>query len=284
MVSATTAGAQAPRAATLGHVPAAARGPAPPSQSDSYVRNVLIAGAAKNVLDVGRAAVKLPEAYRAGRLMPALAQAVTASPTTHLIDPNAPRVASAASAGRSFTAVDAVGYRAASMLGVGLGAFQMANGIPNIVHAVHDGGPKAIVTTRDGRTGALQAIGGGITLGTFGRAAGMARASGVPGVGPVLLAAAGSASLASPWVLGATVATSGLVFANGRGFLDFMNEGETRTVRQVERDSWNALGVPDKVAYAKERTLAAAHHVPVDVAAQAREAHQRMANWADRVR
>jgi hypothetical protein len=208
---------------------------------------MFLLGLTKNGLDVARSAIKLPEAYRSGRLLPALAQVVTASPTTHLLDPNAPRVATAASHGRSFTKVDELGYRTASLLGVGIGAFQFASGVPNVYRAVHEGGPKALVDTREGRTGALQVASGALTLGTFGRAGAVARAAGVRGPARVALAAAGSASLTSPLILGTTLASSGLVLANDHGFLDFMNRGEQRSFGQVERDSWRATGLDDKV-------------------------------------
>lgn len=220
---------------------------------------MMIVSLAKNGIDVLRSAIKLPEAYRSGRLMPALAQTITATPTAHLIDPNAPRMATAASAGRSFTRFDEVGYRASSLVGVGIGAFQLANGVPNIYRAVKQGGAKAIVNTREGRTGALQAAGGAVTLGAFGRASVAAKAAGVTGVLPVTLAAAGAASLSSPWILGATLGSSALVLANDHGFLDFMNAGEQRSFVQVERDSWDDLDVRGKVDRGATAVRTAAH-------------------------
>ena len=240
---------------SLLHAPAAA----PQGGSgDAYVRNMFLAGVAKNVLDVGRSAVKLPEAFRAGTLAPALAQTLTASPTTHIIDPRAPRIATAASAGKSFTALDEIGYRTSSLIGVGVGVFQVANGVPNIARAVARGGAVAIVNTREGRTGVLQAAGGALTLGAFARAGVAARAGGVTGAVPVTLAAASAASLSSPWMLGATLASSGLVLANDHGFMDFMNKGEQRSFGQVQRDSWQATGINGKVASARDHTEQAA--------------------------
>lgn len=232
----------------------ASMGQAPRSgSSDAYVRSVLVGGAAKNLIDVVRSAVKIPEAARAGQLVPALAQTLTASPTARLIDPAAPRVATAASGWKSFTALDEALYRSASLVGVGLGAFQLGSAVPNIVGAVRSGGARALVDTRAGREGLLQAAGGAVTLGAFARGGLAARAAGVRGAGPFLLAAAGSSRMASPLVLGATFATGGLVFANSRGFLDFLNQGERRSFAQVESDAWRGLGVGAAVRRVRER-------------------------------
>ena len=239
---------------------------------------MFLAGVAKNALDVARSAIKLPEAYRSGRLVPALVQTITASPTTHLIDPNAPRVASATSAGRSFTHVDEALYKSASLIGVGIGAFQFVSGVPNIYHAVKQGGASAIYDTREGRTGTLQAAGGALTLGAFAGASVAARAAGVRGVLPVTLAASSAASLSSPVLLVATIASSGLVLANDHGFLDFMNRGERRGFQQVERDSWQASGIDAKVGAAKTKL----DTINTQIAHHAIDAYDATTGWMQR--
>lgn len=223
------------------------------SGSSAYMQVMLASGASKAVLDIVRSAIKLPEAAAAGRFLPALAMTLTSSPTTALIDPRAPAVATAASQGRSFTKLDAGFYRAAAFIGVGVGAFQAVSGVRNIVDAVRSGGGSALYDTRQGRDGVLQAASGAISLGTFGRAAGAARAAGVTGIGGIAVAAATSPMLASPVVIGATLASGVLVFANGKGFLDFMNRGETRGAGQVVSDSWREMDLKGKVHRARRR-------------------------------
>lgn len=251
--------------------PAASPRPAAGGE-DSYLKTMFLAGVSKNAMDVTRAAIKLPEAARSGQLAPALAQTLTASPTSALINPNAPRIASAASGGKSFTLVDEVGYRATSLLGVGIGAFQVISGVPHIAHAIRDGGARALYDSREGRTGALQAAGGALTLGAFTRAGFAAKAAGVHGAVPLVLAAATAPSLTSPVILGATIASSALVLANDHGFLDFMNRGDRRPVGQVERQAWQATGINEKVAHAKHATAHAAS-----------SAYGAARGWVDRV-
>ena len=216
---------------------------AAPASSGHYLRDDLLIAATKKSIDFVRSAAKLPEAYRAGRLPSALAQTAIASPTNRLIDPHAPTVASALSEGRSFTTFDRALYRSSIIIDVGLGVFRLGSGIPNLVHAVHYGGAKAIINTRQGRDGALQTAAGALTLGLFGRAAGAARAAGIRGGGAIALAAMGSETLTAPWVIGTALGSSAFIFANDHGFLDFMNAGNTQSVRQVEHNAWHTLGV-----------------------------------------
>jgi hypothetical protein len=235
-------GAAMPSAGTATAATAAVAAP-----GSHYIRNEAMASAGKKALDLVRASVKLPEAARAGRLGTALLQTVAASPTTQLIDSTAPEVATDLSSGRSFTRFDRFAYRAAAGAEVGLAVFRISNGIPNVVRAVRAGGPAALIDTRTGRDGVLQTASGGLTLGLFGRAAGLARASGVRGVLPVTIAAATSETLTQPWVLGTCLGASTLVFANDHGFLDFLNKGNTMSVGQTEHTAWTQLGVRQKV-------------------------------------
>ena len=234
--------------------------PAPPPpgaasaevSSRGYMRTVVGVSLGKNVLDMVRAGIKIPEAARAGRLGHALLQTITAAPTTTLIDPSKPTIATAASRGMSFTQVDSVLYRAAAFVGIGLGAFQVVTGVRNLHGAIKADGATAVYDTRRGRAGAMQTASGALTLGVFGKAMGSAAAAGVGGPMAVIGAAATSGALTSPVVMGATLLSGGLVLANDRGFLDFMDRGEERGFVRVQQDSWHALDVPGKVATARD--------------------------------
>lgn len=232
---------------TISAAPAPATRPTPaPTEERGAISRAAIqfsffAGLGKMGLDMARVAAKFPEARATGNLPTAVRQFITAAPTTSLIDPSAPRLASAALGGKTFTAFDRSAYRLSSGIGAALAGVQLASSVPNLIEGWQKDGPAGLVNSQSGRTGVLQAAGGGFALGLLSKAFVETRAAGTTGFLPTLLEATAKPSLSRPWVAGIGFLTAGLVIANELGFFDFLNKGETRDLGQVMSDAVHNL-------------------------------------------
>jgi hypothetical protein len=205
-------------------------------------------GFLQNGVDVARLVKKYPEALRAGRFEPSLGRLgrlPTAIGLTFLtradnriVDPTAPRVASAASLGRSFTRFDELAMKSSVLLGASLAALQVGSAIPNLVDAVGKEGPwhENLVGSTSGRAGMLQLGGGLLGASVFAAALHQTAGQGTGVVGRVL--AAGKAPIAARPLWGRIgLATGAVVLANELGYLDMLNAGEQRSAGRVLADS-----------------------------------------------
>lgn len=216
-------------------------------------------------LDAARVVVKLPEAMRADealrqagdgahavRVRTAITQLALISPNTHLIDPEAPRVASAASAWKSFTRFDDIAYRASSISGVGISGVQVIAGLPNIAEAMRKDGASSLVTSKAGRAGVMQIATGTLGLGIFGAALVATRGQLASSGGALartqehLLAAARSPVMTRPWITRAMIASTVPVTANEMGAFAFLDAGEERSTSEVLRDAARQLPLVDR--------------------------------------
>jgi hypothetical protein len=239
--------------------------PSPTSEGDASDERTGLAKAAMvagmggglvlNAVDLARLAKKFPEALRAarfdpslgrlGRLPTALALAAQVRVDDRIVNPLAPRVASAASLGRSFTRFDELAMRTSVLLGASLAAVQVASAIPNIIDAVGKDGPwhENLLQTTAGRFGMLQLGGGLLAGGIFATA--LARthaAAGGAGLVQHVMAASKSPIMAKPIVGQIGIAAGLITAANELGYLDMLNSGETRSIGQVLGDA--ARGTP----------------------------------------
>lgn len=206
-------------------------------------------GLLMNAVDVARTIKKYPEALRAarfdpslgrmGRLPTALGLTLATRPDARLIDPVAPRVASAASLGKSFTRFDEIAMKSSVLLGTSLAALQLASAVPNLADALGKDGPwyENIAQSTSGRAGVLQLAGGSLGLGVFLKALQQTRGSGATGIVDTVMAAAKAPIMAKPIFTTIGIGSGMLVMANELGYLDFLNTGETRSVSKVLTDA-----------------------------------------------
>jgi hypothetical protein len=241
-------------------------------------------GFVQNGIDVARMAKKFPEALRAarfdpalgraGRLPTALSLAVQTRVDSRIVDPLAPRMATAASLGKSFTRFDEIAMRASVLLGASLSIVQIGSAIPNIADAVSKDGPwhENLLQSTPGRFGVLQ-LGGGL-LGASIFTAALRQTAGQAGEGVItrILAAGKSPLMAKPLWGQIGIGTGLLVAANELGYLDMLNVGETRSTKQVLSDAAHRtpvindpklrtaaiLGAGGVVGYKAHRAFAAA--------------------------
>lgn len=150
--------------------------------AEAAVVTSMLGGVGVNAIDVARLLKKYPEALRAGKFDPslgrfgridaAIGQTIAMAPNRHVIDPLAPRVASAASLGKSFTKFDEVVMKSATLLSSSLAAIQFGSSIPNLIDAAGNEGPwhQNMYDNESGRSGVLQFAGGGLGLAMLGTA------------------------------------------------------------------------------------------------------------------
>lgn len=200
-------------------------------------------GLLQNVIDVGRLVKKFPEAQRRGVLGLALRQTALTAPDSRIIDPVAPRIAGAASGGKSFTHFDEAAMKTSVFLGATISAVQFASSIPNLVDAIgQEGGLGNLGQTTSGRAGVLQFLGGGLGLGMFGAA--LVQTRGVGGNVVERVVAAGKAPImANPLLKQVGIASGVLVLANELGYFDFWNRDDSRSVPTVLRDAVHGTAV-----------------------------------------
>lgn len=221
-----------------------------------------IGGAAsQNVLDVGRLLKKVPEAARAAKFDPSLGRAgriptlggllALQRPDSRIIDPLAPRVASAASLGKSFTRIDEIAMKSSMLLGTSVSAIQVGTSIPNLVDAVRTEGPwhENLAATTSGRAGVLQLAGGSIGVTLFGLALRQTRGQGDGGVIPRMLTAAKAPLLARPIWGKVGIGSFALVLANETGYFDKLNSGESRSGGTVLREAAHKTPVLNDAAW-----------------------------------
>jgi hypothetical protein len=202
-------------------------------------------GFLQNGIDVARLIKKYPEALRAGSFEPGLGRLgrlPTAVGLTFLtradnriVDPLAPRVASAASLGRSFTRFDELAMKSSVLLGASLAAIQIGASIPNLMDALDNEGPwyANLAGSTSGRAGVLQLSGGVIGAAVFATA--LRQTAGQAGTDVVarVLAAGKAPIMARPLWGRIGLATGALVAANELGYLDMFNAGERRATPTV---------------------------------------------------
>lgn len=233
--------------------PAAPARAARSSERSPVARAAVLAGMAGgltiNAVDLVRLLKKYPEALRAGafdpnlgrlgRLPTALGLTAMLRPDSRIIDPAAPRVATIASLGKSFTRFDELMMRTSVLLGSSLAAVQVLSAVPNLADAMSREGSVSenLLGTNSGRAGLLQLAGGGLGLGVFATALRSTTGSGTRGVVPRVLEAARSPIMAKPIWGRIGMGTAYLVLANELHYLDFLNAGETRPVGQVLTDA-----------------------------------------------
>lgn len=202
-----------------------------------------------NGVDVARTIKKYPEALRAARFDPTLgrlgrlptAVGLTAltRPDSRLIDPAAPRVASAASKGMSFTKFDELAMKSSVLLGTSLAALQIASAIPNLADALGKDGPwyENLALSTSGRAGVLQLAGGSLGMGVFLTALHQTKGQGSSGVINRILTAAKAPIMAKPIFTSIGIGSGMLVMANELGYFDWLNTGEARSIPTVLRES-----------------------------------------------
>lgn len=243
--------------------PAEDAGP-PPADSDGGERSGAArtatmvgigGGLAQNVVDVTRLVKKYPEALRAGHYEPALgrlgrlptAVGLTAltRPDSRVIDPTAPRAASLASSGKSFTAFDELAMKSSVLLGAGLAGLQVASSIPNLYDALSRGEGawyEDLALSTSGRAGVLQLAGGSLGLTLFATALRQTRGQGTSGLVQRIITAGRAPIMAKPLFGRIATGSALLVMANELGYLDFLNRGERRRAGTVLREA--AQGTP----------------------------------------
>lgn len=224
--------------------------PEQPTDQRSLVAGIavgvgLAGGSVQNLLDMGRIAVKLPELTTAGAYAPGLGKLGRlpsaagillltplglSRPDSRIVDPSAPPIRSVASAGKSFTALDARLMKSSVLIGSSLAFLTTASGLVNLVDAVRQDGPwhEELAGSTAGRTGVLQVLGGAMGLGLFATAIQRTKAP-TGGVVSTVLAASKSPIMAKPLFSRLGAAFSVAVFANELGYLDSLNAGETRS-------------------------------------------------------
>ncbi|MCW2950361.1 MAG: hypothetical protein JWN41_1374 [Thermoleophilia bacterium] len=111
-------------------------------------------------------------------------------------------------------------YQASRGLAVAGLAVKLIYGIPNLVEALHEGGPEALVNTREGRTGAISVPGTLFDAGVL--AIALIASKGKPNP---IRAAFTSPIFASNRVVLTAAALTAPVLLNEWGFLDFLNKG-----------------------------------------------------------
>lgn len=226
-------------------------------------------GLLQNGVDVARLLKKYPEAVRAGQFDPSLGRMgrlPTAVGLTFLtradnriVDPTAPRVATMASAGKSFTHFDEVAMKASVLMGASLAALQIGSSIPNLADALDNEGPwyENLAMSTSGRAGVLQLTGGTIGATVFANA--LRQTAGEGGgtlVGRVL--AAGKAPIMARPIWGRIgLATGAIVAANELGFFDRLNRGETRPLGKTLTDATHRTPVLNDSAMRTGAILAA---------------------------
>lgn len=200
-------------------------------------------GLAQNAIDVTRLVKKYPEAHRAGNLGTALRLTALTRPDSRVIDPSAPRVATAASAFKSFTRFDELAMKSSVLLGASLAVIQLASAAPNLADALSQDGPwhENLGQTTSGRAGVLQLAGGGLGVGLFATAL-RQTAGHAEGFIPTVLAAAKAPIMARPIFGQIGTASAVVVMANELGYLDFLDSDEGRSVGTILRDA--AQGTP----------------------------------------
>lgn len=236
------------------HEDAAAGATSDGGERSSVARTAMMVGIGgglvQNAIDVTRLVKKYPEALRAGRFEPALgragrmptALALTAltRPDARVIDPSAPRIASTASGGKSFTRFDEAAMKSSVLLGASLAGLQIAASIPNLHDALSKDGPwyENLAQSTSGRAGVLQLAGGGLGVTLFATALRQTRGEGsAAGVVQRIITAGKAPIMARPIFGQIGTATGIVVMANELGYLDFLNRGETRAAPTVLRDA-----------------------------------------------
>jgi len=209
-------------------------------------------GFLQNAIDVVRTIKKYPEALRAakfdpalgplGRLPTALGLTAMTRPDNRIINPAFKGLAaSVATGGRTFDHFDEIAMKTSVLLGAGMAAIQIGASIPNLMDALQKDGPwyENLAGSTSGRAGVLQLAGGTIGAAVFATALKQTAATVRPGAGIVeRVVAAGSAPVAARPIWGRIGMASGaLVAANMLGYFDFLNKGETRSVREVLSDA-----------------------------------------------
>lgn len=243
-------------------------------------------GFAQNGLDVVRLLKKYPEALRAGQFDPGLGKlgrlptavglTFLTRPDNRIVDPLAPRVASLASAGKSFTRWDELLMKSSVLIGASLAGLQIAASVPNLMKAASTDGPlhENLVMSTNGRTGVLQLAGGTLGAAIFAKA--LSQTAGQAGEGVVArVLAAGKAPIMAQPVWGRIgIGMGALVAANTLGYLDMFNKDETRSTGQVLADaahrtpvlsdsSWRTgvlLATGGIISFKAHRSYAAAGH------------------------
>jgi hypothetical protein len=194
-------------------------------------------GVGKTIFDAGRVGLKLPEAKRAGMLPTAIRQMVTAAPTTTILNPELPAIATAESGMQSFTKLDGALYRTSALAGVAISGVQLLSAAPNIIDGVKSDGLAGLVDSKAGRSGIAQLAGGGLAVGLLGKAGMAAWAGGTRGALSLTMEAAAAPLLTRPWVAGVGFATSAVVLANEWGYFDWMDKGDPRSTGAVLQDA-----------------------------------------------
>lgn len=221
----------------------------------------MIGGGAVNAIDVARLIKKYPEALRAGAFDPslgrfgridaAIGQTIATAPNRNIIDPLAPRVASAESLGRSFTRFDEVAMKTSTFLSSSLAAIQFGSSIPNLIDAVGNEGPwqQNLYDNQSGRSGVLQFAGGGMGLGMLGTALVQSHRMGLGdpvaegaksalGRGVQRLIDSGKAPvMANPLLKYIGIGSGLAAMANEIGYFDAFDRGNTRSVATTLRDA-----------------------------------------------
>jgi hypothetical protein len=206
-------------------------------------------GFAQNGLDVVRLLKKYPEALRAGQFDPGLGRlgrvptavglTFLTRPDNRIIDPLAPRVASLASVGKSFTRWDELAMKSSVLLGASLAGLQIASSVPNLIDALDNEGPwyENLAASTSGRAGVLQLAGGTIGAAIFAKALSQTVGHGGEGVVGRVLAAGKAPIMAQPIWGRIGLGMGALVAANELGFLDMFNKDEDRTTGEVLADA-----------------------------------------------
>lgn len=242
-------------------------------------------GLAQNAIDVVRLVKKYPEAMRAGRFDPSLGKlgrlptaiGLTAltRPDNRILDPTWRGIAaSIETGGRTFDRFDDIAMKSSVLLGASLAAIQIGSSIPNLADALGKDGPwyENLTQSTSGRAGMLQLAGGTLGAAVFATALRQTAGQAGPGVISKVLAAASAPIMARPTWGRIGLATGAVVMANEIGFLDWLNEGETRPVGQVLGDATHKtpvlnnpelrtaaiLGAGGFVGYKAHRAFAAA--------------------------
>lgn len=228
-------------------------GAASGAERSGFAKKAMIVGIGggfvMNGVDILRTVKKYPEALRAARFDPSLgrmgrmptALALTAMtrPDARLIDPTAPRMASVASRGMSFTKFDEIAMKSSVALATSLAGLQIATAIPNLADALSKDGPwyENLAMTTSGRAGVLQLSGGTLGLGLFATALHQTSGTAGPSVIDKVMAAAKAPVMAKPIFTTIGLASGALVMANELGYMDSFNTGETRPVGTVLKDA-----------------------------------------------
>ncbi|MCW2927654.1 MAG: hypothetical protein JWM86_1622 [Thermoleophilia bacterium] len=218
-------------------------------------------GFAQNAIDIARTVKKYPEALRAGTFEPSLGRlgrlptaiGLTAMtrPDARIVDPAAPRVATMASAGKSFTRWDELAMKSSVLLGTSLAGIQLLSAVPNLADALGKDGPwyENLAMSTSGRAGVLQLAGGGVGLGLFAVALKQTKDIAGPGIVSKALAAGKAPVMAKPFWTKFGLATGAVVMANELGYFDMLNRGEQRRVGTVLADAAHKTPVLNDSSY-----------------------------------